>query len=90
MKFVRTGEFKENALELPREILPIERAQKSALKRLNYLLGFIKEMQPDILANYVDKLKSKLREKFSGIETQTYDSSSVDYSIRIRRIRGVQ
>ena len=61
MKVVRTGKLNPRALEMPMEIQPIERAQKAALKRMNYLLGFLSEEYPGTLDNYVGNLKTKYR-----------------------------
>ena len=61
MKFVRTGRHNPRALEMPMMIQPVERAQKVALKRLNYLLGFLSERHPGTLQRYVKNLKTKYR-----------------------------
>ena len=75
MKYVRTGKFNPQALEMPMEIQPIERAQKAALKRLNYLLGFISEEYPGTLQHYVRNLKTKYR---SLIRDDLVNASGLD------------
>ena len=58
MKFVRTGKHSEDALERSIEINPLEATQKR-LKRLNYLLGFVKEKNPEVFPEYVNNLLAK-------------------------------
>jgi hypothetical protein len=38
---------------------PLEYANKTILKRLNYLIGFLKKEKPEILKNFVTKLNNK-------------------------------
>ena len=61
MKFVKTGEFRPDALEIPVETNFRKATQDMTLKRLDYLLGFIIENKPEIFSNYVKKLESKYR-----------------------------
>ena len=58
MEKIRTGRFNPDALETPVEVHPIERAQQVTLKRLNYLIGFINEKQPEVTERYVSNLLS--------------------------------
>ncbi|UCE11683.1 MAG: L-2-amino-thiazoline-4-carboxylic acid hydrolase [Candidatus Thorarchaeota archaeon] len=60
MNFVRTGELRPNALEVPIEISPLEEIDRLTLKRLNHLLGFIKERKPEILREFVEELTGEL------------------------------
>ena len=61
MKFVKTGEFRPDALEIPVETNFRKATQDMTLKRLDYLLGFITENKPEIFSDYVKKLESKYR-----------------------------
>ena len=58
MEKIRTGKLNPRALELPIEVQPIERAKRVTLKRLNYLLGFIEEKNPEAIQRYVANLQS--------------------------------
>ncbi|MGD9381771.1 MAG: L-2-amino-thiazoline-4-carboxylic acid hydrolase [Candidatus Thorarchaeota archaeon] len=58
MKFVKTGEYRPDALERLVEINPLEETQKR-LKRMNYLLGFVRERKPEVLQDYVNNLLVK-------------------------------
>ncbi len=58
IKSVKQGEFKENALEIMTEINPSEIIVNGILRRLNFLLGLIKEKAPDFLSNFVNLLQT--------------------------------
>ncbi|MCK5266519.1 MAG: L-2-amino-thiazoline-4-carboxylic acid hydrolase [Candidatus Thorarchaeota archaeon] len=66
MKFVKTGEYRPDALEHSVEINPLEEAQKR-LKRMNYLIGFIREKNPEVLQEYVKNLLVKYQ-NLSNVE----------------------
>jgi hypothetical protein len=59
MKFRRVGIHDPDALEIPREVQPIQFAKHSPLKRLNLLLGSVKQYRPDILIDYVTRLQKR-------------------------------
>jgi hypothetical protein len=61
MKFVKTGEYKPDALEKSVEINPLEETQKR-LKHMNYLIGFVRERNPEVFPKYVDNLLAKYQE----------------------------
>ena len=58
MKFVKTGKYRQDTLERSVEINSLEEAQ-NRLKRMNYFLGFIREQNPDIFLEYINKLIAK-------------------------------
>jgi len=58
MKFVKTGKYRQDTLERSVEINSLEEAQ-NRLKRMNYFLGFIREQNPDIFPEYINKLVAK-------------------------------
>lgn len=58
MKFVKTGKYRQDTLERSVEINSLEDAQ-NRLKRMNYFLGFIREQNPDIFPEYINKLIAK-------------------------------
>ncbi|MGY5876314.1 MAG: L-2-amino-thiazoline-4-carboxylic acid hydrolase [Candidatus Thorarchaeota archaeon] len=61
MKFVKTGKYKQDALDCSVEIKPLEEAQ-NRLKKMNYLLEFVRERSPDIFSDYVDNLLAKYQD----------------------------
>lgn len=61
MNFIRTGEYRPDALERLVEINSLEETQKR-LKRVNYLLGFVKERNPEVFPEYVRNLLAKYQE----------------------------
>lgn len=58
MKFVKTGEHREDALERSVEINSLEETRKR-FKRMNYLLGFVRERNPEAYPEYVNNLLVK-------------------------------
>ncbi len=58
MKFIRTGKHRQDALERSIEINSLEATQRR-MKRLNYLLGFVKERNPQVFPEYVNNLLAK-------------------------------
>ncbi len=61
MKFIRTGKYTPDVLERVIEIEPLKEA-KNRLKKMDYLLGFVREQSPDNFPEYVNKLQSKYQE----------------------------
>ncbi|NPD88613.1 MAG: hypothetical protein HGN29_07805 [Asgard group archaeon] len=60
MEVFRTGKYHISDLDNLQELQPLEYANRTVLKRLNYLIGFIKKEKPEILQNFVTKLNLKL------------------------------
>ena len=61
MKFQKYGKLIPNLLDKEVEIQPIDFAQKSPIKRLNYLLGLIKEKEPSNFSKYIENLELKFK-----------------------------
>lgn len=59
MEVFRTGKYHFSDLDKFQELQPLEFAKRTILKRLNYLIGFIKKEQPGILPSFVNKLNSR-------------------------------
>ncbi len=59
MEVFKSGKYHISDLDNLQELQPLEFAKKTVLKRLNYLIGFIKKEKPEILQNYVTKLNNK-------------------------------
>lgn len=59
MEVFRTGKYHISDLHKFQELQPLEFAKRTILKRLNYLIGFIKKEQPGILPSFVNKLNSR-------------------------------
>jgi hypothetical protein len=59
MKFIQSGKIKPDVLELPIKIQPYEWVRSSSLKRLNYLLNFVKEKRPEAISSYLANLEAK-------------------------------
>ncbi|NHJ86855.1 MAG: hypothetical protein FK734_15440 [Asgard group archaeon] len=72
MKFMQIGEFKENVMEIPREIQPIEWAQREPLKRLNFLLKLVEKYYPKKYDSYVKNLS----EKYNSMITEDWMKKS--------------
>jgi hypothetical protein len=57
MKFVRTGKYRPDALDRLVEIKPLEEAQ-NRLKKMDYLLEFVREQNPEAYPKYVGNLQN--------------------------------
>ncbi|MHA1903963.1 MAG: hypothetical protein ACW977_08325, partial [Candidatus Thorarchaeota archaeon] len=79
MKFYRTGELKENALEMMVEINPKEKAPRFVLKRLDYLIGLIHERFPAKVDAFTKNLERQYQDlvKSDYISNKSVDLSSV-------------
>ncbi|MCE7742162.1 MAG: hypothetical protein GOP50_06855 [Candidatus Heimdallarchaeota archaeon] len=73
MEVFQTGQYHISDLDRMKELQPLEFAKKTILKRLNYLLGFIKKDKPDILPGFVVKLNTK----FILLSKQIYKEAKV-------------
>ncbi len=58
MKFVKTGKYSEDVLERLVEIDPLKEAL-NRFEKMNYLLGFVKERNPEIYPEYINNLLAK-------------------------------
>ena len=58
MKFVKTGKYGEDVLERLVEIDPLKEAL-NRFEKMNYLLGFVRERNPEIYPEYINNLLSK-------------------------------
>lgn len=59
MQIFRTGKYQISDLEILQEVQPLEYAERTILKRLNFLIGFLKKEKPEILQNFILKLNNK-------------------------------
>ncbi len=73
MEIFRTGQYHISDLDRLQELQPLEFAKRTVLKRLNYLLGFIKKENPGILPSYV----TKLNKKFTQLLKKPYGSEQI-------------
>ena len=75
MDVFRTGQYNISDLERLQEINPLEYAKRTVLKRLNYLIGYIKKEMPEILPAFVNKLRKHYEQhvQTSFIEKQNFD-----------------
>ena len=58
MKFVKTGKYRQDTLERSVEINSLKEA-RARLKRMNYLLGFVRDRNPEVFPEYVNNLLAK-------------------------------
>ncbi|UCE09146.1 MAG: L-2-amino-thiazoline-4-carboxylic acid hydrolase [Candidatus Thorarchaeota archaeon] len=79
MRFRRVGTHDPDALELPREVQPIQFAKHSPLKRLNLLLDIIKQHRPKILHDYVTRLQKRYDDltKIDLVKAKSIDVSEL-------------
>ncbi len=59
MQIFRTGKYQISDLEILQEVQPLEYAERTILKRLNFLIGFLKKEKPEILQNFILNLNNK-------------------------------
>ena len=76
MRVVRTGQSNPNALDVLEEIDPLERATRS-LGRLNYLLGFIEDREPEVFTDYVSSLTGKFQDL---VEEEQLTNGTINYA----------
>jgi hypothetical protein len=69
MKAFQTGKYQISDLDRIQKIQPLEYANRTILKRLNYLIGFIKKLKPEILQSFVSKLNNKFFQFLEGSYT---------------------
>ncbi|MHA1200746.1 MAG: hypothetical protein ACTSQF_15610 [Candidatus Heimdallarchaeaceae archaeon] len=59
MEVFQTGQYQISDLDRIQELQPLEYAQKTTLKRLNYLIGFITKEKPELLPSFAVKLNNR-------------------------------
>ena len=79
MEVFKSGSYHISDLDNLQELQPLEFAKKTVLKRLNYLIGFIKKEKPEILPNFV----SKLNDKFVKLSHGSYIDENITEEINI-------
>lgn len=65
MRFVRTGKSRQDTQERLVEINSLEEAQ-GRFKRMDYLLGFVKEEHPEVVTEYVGNLLARYQDLLNG------------------------
>lgn len=80
MDVFRTGKYDIKDLNNLQELQPLEFAKKTVLKRLNYLIGFIKKEKPEILQNFVAKLNIKFAKFLNESFVDENDIKAIDIS----------
>ena len=77
MKIVQKGKINPKALEIERNIQPIEEAKRVTLKRLNFLIGYLEENHSSIK----DDLCLSLTKKYDKLGHKDYiDTKKIDLS----------
>ncbi len=61
MKKYRLGKLNPDVLEKPVEVQPFDYVRREPLKRLNFILGFIKKNNPDSIEKFVNNLTEKYK-----------------------------
>ena len=61
MKKYRLGKLNPDVLEKPVEVQPFDYVRREPLKRLNFILGFIKKNSPDSIEKFVSNLTEKYK-----------------------------
>jgi len=74
MKFVKTGEYREDTLQRLVEINALKEA-RNRLKKMDYLLGFVRERKPEDFPEYINNLLAKYQ---SLLEDNRLNSSPPD------------
>ncbi|MHA1902602.1 MAG: L-2-amino-thiazoline-4-carboxylic acid hydrolase [Candidatus Thorarchaeota archaeon] len=77
MKFRKHGVPDPTALDLMREVQPMEFAKRSPLRRLDYLLGIIKKNKPKALTNFVINLQQRYEDL---VEKDLVKKKAIDIS----------
>jgi len=84
MKFQKIGKVNPDKKY---KIKPMEFADNSMLKRLNYLLGFIKERNSESLLNYVDQLSTTIK---SLIDSSKASKLKLDVSEKVTKFTNLK
>ena len=77
MEFEEIGFYNPDALYALQEIQPLEFALRSPIKRLDFIIGFLKKKKPEIVDAYVKKLE----EEYGKLATKSYVDKS-DFDIK--------
>jgi hypothetical protein len=72
MKYVRTGEFQQEALDKPHELQPKEFFVKSHLERIDLLLTIVKENNPTKIQEYISDLLVNYTVLMKNINVEAY------------------
>ena len=87
MEVFRTGQYQISDLDNLKELQPLEFAKQTILKRLNYLLGFIKKEKPEILQGFVKKLNIRLTEQINQNYIDETNIKKIDSNIDFIHLR---
>ena len=87
MEVFRTGKYHISDLDELQELQPLEFAKQTVLKRLNYLLGFIKKKKPEILQSFVKKLNIRLTEQINQNYIDETNIKIIDSNIDLIHLR---
>ena len=79
METFQTGQYHISDLDRMQEIKPYDFIQNNILKRLNYLIGFLKKENPELVPGFVKKLESK----FSNFLLRPYKIMNIQISNEI-------
>jgi hypothetical protein len=82
MDVIRTGTFNPDALERFIEIEePLDRANRTTLRRLDHLLGIVGERGSDTLAAYVNNLNAHYQSLIASdlVTPRSFDLASVSH-----------
>jgi len=66
MTYVRIGEFQANAVDMMVDVKPMEAFKPRPLGRMNFLLGYLAEVKPDIVSDFATALNTKLQGLVTG------------------------
>jgi len=80
MQFLKSGRCRPDALEQPREFVPLKEIAKSPLSRLDYLLELMKESNPEIVVSFVKKMGEKYQ-KLTKIDVIEVDFEKLSDSL---------
>jgi hypothetical protein len=86
MKFYRSGEFDENVLEKVVDFNPKENAERFFLKRLNYLIRFIRENASETLNDFLSRLEGKYQ---SLVKSDYVGDRSLDLNSLVSELSNV-
>ena len=76
MRFTQTGTFKNNFLEEPVTIKPIEKIKDILLERLDYFIGFVAKEKSELITDYVNNLTKKYQ-KLAEIDSLENSSEKI-------------
>jgi hypothetical protein len=79
MSFEEIKIYNPKALYALQEVQPLEFAIRSPIRRLDYLIGFIKKSKPEIVKKFIKNLKEKYEEKseISYVKKDDFDIAEI-------------